>query len=873
MKNVTDNFKLDLRTYGRQIDVKIQLDDVEANIDNFNSVKPSFNADLFKTIMHQVEIDSKVSMTENTKINIQVGIKLNEKKYEYINLNTYYVKTCERKEDTNSYRILAYTKMKEAMIDYDLELAENITLRNYLIKIFQRLSWDTSNIPATFINSDKLINPALHTGIGYTFRDALDEIATISCSFILFDGEVPTLLYLTNTNETIDESYLNEDNITIGEKYFINSLVFSRAEESDNIYRKDDVSIATNGLKEYRISDNQLLSTNDRSEYIDEMFNYLKTLEFYVFDIQSKGILFLEACDMFNLNLNEVTYPVVLLNNEINIEDGLSESLYFDEPEETETDYKYADSTDKKINQTYILVDKQNQIIERVVSNVTDQNEKISQVTQTVEELNSKIGDIADITVSKESSTGTVSFEGINQSEPIRVEIHPIGTNISYLYPRDNLYPSDDLFMTDRVLRFTNTETNEIFDYELPDNLLYYDAENYDEFILDYDGLSCVINKKVGYNADGTTYILEMPRTVSYDFPKIELTDGDYTVELLGYSNAYLFVRLMAQNIYTTQFATKAEVNSEISQKADAINFSVDKKLSNYSTTEEMNSAISVKANEITSSVSNNYATKTQLTNEVSTLNSTITQKADSITSEVSKKVGNDEIISKINQSAEAVGIDAKKIELSAEDILNLIAGNTINLTSKNITISSNAFQIDKNGYVKVKGNSSNSDLFRVETLDGNTFAYIQPIGAGFVDKNGDGRVYISAGDISSIDLYGTSGLTEIRNTGITTPVLTQTSLESQKKNFEKMQDNALNIINDIDIYKYNLKSEEDTDKKHIGFVIGDNYKYSKEVTSNDNTGVDIYSFVSLCCKAIQEQQTQIEMLRNEIKEMEANNE
>ena len=103
----------------------------------------------------------------------------------------------------------------------------------------------------------------------------------------------------------------------------------------------------------------------------------------------------------------------------------------------------------------------------------------------------------------------------------------------------------------------------------------------------------------------------------------------------------------------------------------------------------------------------------------------------------------------------------------------------------------------------------------------------------------------------------------------VTCESLTQTSLERKKKNFEKLEDTAIETIKNIDIYKYNLKSEKDTDKKHLGFVIGDNYNYSKEVTSLDNTGVDNYSFTSLCCKAIQEQQKLIEKLQNKIEEME----
>ena len=67
-------------------------------------------------------------------------------------------------------------------------------------------------------------------------------------------------------------------------------------------------------------------------------------------------------------------------------------------------------------------------------------------------------------------------------------------------------------------------------------DLLYYDANTYDEFILDYvDGTNgiCQINKKVGYNADGTTYALATPQVITYTpYPLIHLTTGDYTITL-----------------------------------------------------------------------------------------------------------------------------------------------------------------------------------------------------------------------------------------------------------------------------------------------------------------------------------------------------
>lgn len=442
MKNVTDNFKTDIRTYGRQLDFKIKLNNTDADIDNFNYIKPSFHTSLFKTVMYSLELDSKNNILPKTLINIEAGVKVNEPTYEYVNYNTYTViESSERQEDTSSYIVKAYDKMVESMVDYDLEMTEKIKLRAYLIAICQRLGWNTNNIPATFINSEKLIDPNLHRGIGYTFRDTLDEIATLSCSFLLFINDEFCMVYPTETNEYIDESYLNEDNVTIGEKYFINSLVFSRAEESDNIYRKDDTSIETNGLHEYRISDNQLLSTNDRDLYIDEMFNYLKNFEFYIFDIKTKGILFLDACDRFSFSLNGNTYSTILLNDETVFEDGLTEDIYTDRPEETETDYKCADVTDRKINQTYILVDKQNQKITQVINKSEEHEETLVKHEQDLDGLKQTVSNKIEFK-RKECGTGQVKLENCREDDLYKLNICGAKEYNNYLFPGD-FFPGD----------------------------------------------------------------------------------------------------------------------------------------------------------------------------------------------------------------------------------------------------------------------------------------------------------------------------------------------------------------------------------------------------------------------------------------------
>lgn len=343
--------------------------------------------------------------------------------------------------------------------------------------------------------------------------------------------------------------------------------------------------------------------------------------------------------------------------------------------------------------------------VERIDGEINEQNQKISQTMQTVDELNSKIKDIADITTSAEDTDAKIEINEVNQSEPIRLVVRPIGESISNLLISSNMLISDKFKLKQRIIRFTNVNTNEIFDYELPDDLIYHDSENYDEFILDYDGQSCVINKKVGYNADGTTYILENPTTIEYVYPTgnkaIVLTDGNYKIEILGYDTGYIFARLMAKNIYTTQFYTKAEVDSNISQTANTITSDIDAKLKNYSTTKEMNNTITQSVtdveNSIKSEISNTYTTKEETTEFNNTIEQKITDELNKINLEVNKKantsdvnaklelkVDTNNLISKINASADAINLKGNRVTIESDNF-NLDADGTMTATAGNI--------------------------------------------------------------------------------------------------------------------------------------------------------------------------------------------
>lgn len=711
MKTHTIDFKSQLTELGRELRGVITYNDVTLE-EEINSITPHYNADILKSVMKQLDLELTVDIPLNTVINCQIGILVNGD-YEMLNYGNYVVYNSEKQEDTNTYKITCYDKLLYSMKqNEDLGITYPIKIKNYLIALGNKIGLSVTN--TTFYNQDLQIPSELYLGQEYTYRDILDEIAQATGSIIcLNENDEIVVKYPTLTNDTIDEDFLKDVNVDFGQRYGpINSIVLSRAGESDNVYISDTQSISQNGLTEIKIVDNQIMNFNNRSDYLQGLLNALNGLYYYINDFNSTGIMYYDVGDLYNIQVGENTYQCLMLNDEINVTTGIEEIVYTDMPEQSETDYTKADKTDMRINKTYLIVDKQNQKIESVVSNVNSQNNKISQLTQTVDELNSRISDIADITTRGESMQASVQLSNINQSEPIELIVHPITQSISYLYPRSNLYPSSSLYLTTRTIRFirtyddNGTTRTQNIDYILPDDLLYYNSENYDEFILNYDSHTCQVRKKCKYNADGTVGLLSSEVVTDYTYPTIQLEDGDYQIKILNYNIGYLSVRLMAQNIYTTQFATKAEVTSEINQKADSITASVNQTFSNYSTTNQMNSAIQLKANEITSSVSETYATKTALNTATNTLNSTIDQRADSITSTVantyetktnasntyatktqlntakseikqttdsitstvSTKVGNNEIISKINQSSESVTINANRINLSRKN-------------------------------------------------------------------------------------------------------------------------------------------------------------------------------------------------------------
>lgn len=625
--------------------------------------------------------------------------------------------------------------------------------------------------------------------------------------------------------------------------------------EGENVVLRDEESITEDGENSLVINDNPFAYTQSkREQLITALFDVVKGFEYTSFEIAGQAKPYQETGDEVAVINSDGTYSSsFLFRFNYKSPNGLESEMSAPSITKATVNYQNVATAEQIAKRTELRVDKQEQKIVGIIEQQTEIGNKLTQVEQTVDGISQRVETIQDLTQTVE---GTKTITLANCVEGDLLELYIYGNNdvFKYLYPSNDLYPSDALYPYGDSRIVVTDENNNSTTYELGvTDVLRKNGDICDEYRLE-GGQAKVIRR---INKDGTIKSTETVENLGEY--SIRLKNGTNKISIKNYT-ATIKAKYAIQNDYTEIFSTKVETKTAIEQTAEDIDISVNKKLENYSTTTEMNSAINLKENEI---------------------NQKVEKKVDEET------ITGAYLVLKINDDESGAKLKAVKVDINAEDVLNILAGNTLNLTSKNININSDTLNIDSNGNMTLTGEENVANIKIVLGTNKNRYITINPArlvftnnstgneivlynasnGAWIQLNSGNRKISIlnNGQDFTSITLEDSINETIVESSGIKTPVVTQTSLAEQKKNFEKMQNNALEIINSIDIYKYNLKGEEDMDKKHLGFIIGEEYNYSEEVTSNDNTGVDNYSFTSLCCKAIQEQQLQIEQLQKEV--------
>lgn len=608
-------------------------------------LKYSFDGQLFKTIMKQVEITVKnANEIKDKDINFQYGLFI-KNKFEYVDLGNYFIKDIEDSKKKDEITVTGYDRMIRFMKTFkqsDLQLIYPCKM----LKLVQRICevCGVELYSTDFYNADLDVEEDFFTTQELTYRDVLEKVAQATLTTAFIEDNKLNLYKVNNENfEKIDKSYLTD--LTVKEKFGpVNALVLGRGDVEDNVEEIDEEGIEQNGRCEIRFDENEFIEFQ-REEVIKGMFEQIKGLQYYSFEASDVGIMWLKPCAYIVLgDKEENLYKSYYLKANITINTGISSDIEAELPKQTNTEYKVTTKEEKKTLKVERLAKKNEGLIQDLVQETTENSQKITEHTQTLDSISDKVSHIEETTNTIEGNK-TISLGNAIAGELI--ELHICGNNdvFSSLTIGDDVVLSDDLYLLgDSLIVVTDSKGNSK-EYELGiADVLRQNGTVYDEYILK-DGKAQIIRR---INKDGSIKDNEEIEKLG-DF-SIELFDGTNTISIKNYT-AILKAKFAIQNDMTNIYASKVEMNSAIEQTAEKVDISVNKKLKSYSKTTEMNAAINVKADEITNTVSKTYSTK----NELTTAKSKIKQTTDSLSSEVSKKVGNNEVISKINQSSEKV--------------------------------------------------------------------------------------------------------------------------------------------------------------------------------------------------------------------------
>lgn len=543
MKTHTAAFKNTIKEFGREIDSVITYTTYGTTHtlgnDVINSVTPHYEGAILKSVMKQLDIDSNEDIAVGTIINFQLGVKVRNNNvlnyrdnYDYVNYGNYVVYESQKQEDTNSYIITCYDKMLYTMVNYEnIGITYPITIRSFISYLCTALGITFKNANSTFANYDKQIPKELFLqddgkSLGYTFRDIFNQLAEVTASTICINEEDDELeiRYITSTGDIINYDYIKDINVKFGELTTpVNTIVLSRSAGSDNVYYP--TTLPANPV-ELKISDNQIMNGNDRSDYLPDIYNKLNGFTYTINDFTSTGICYYNLCDSYTIRTDEGFTQAIMFNDEVNISQGLEEHIYTDRFEETETDYTKSDKTDMKINQTNLIVDKQQGQIQALVDNTYD----LTNYLNTIE------GDGSITLTDTMDSNGAINYLEITGFTPL--VLYPGMT-----YPNDDIYPNA---MTSYVIVFENEE-----------------SEEYQELFI-HLGIQLTSTDKIKIEPKKLT-IIRQDDTYYYDDTFILKTFDDETkVSVKYFNNAHIKCEYIKANDFTTQFATQAEVGSTL---------------------------------------------------------------------------------------------------------------------------------------------------------------------------------------------------------------------------------------------------------------------------------------------------------------------
>lgn len=373
-------------------------------------LKYSFEGQLFKTIMQQIEITVKnASEIKGKKVDFKYGILVNNK-FEYVDMGEYYIKDVEDNKNKEELVVTGYDKMLNFMIPFkqnDLKLTYPCKMGQLVSRMGEVCGVEVYS--TDFYNSDLIVDEDFFTIQELTYRDVLEKVAQATLTTIFIKENKLYLCKIGESVQTLDTSFLS--NLVIGEKFGpVNALVLGRGSVEDNIESVDQQSINVNGRCEIRFDENEFIDSK-REEVIDGMLQQINGLEYYTIEASNLGILWLDPCDVIIAkDREESEYKTIYLKASVTINTGIEGEMEANIPEETTTEYKVTTKEEKKTLKVERLAKKNEGIIEDVVQQTTENTEKLTQHEQDIDSITDTVSAV-EIKANNAQSTANTAKE------------------------------------------------------------------------------------------------------------------------------------------------------------------------------------------------------------------------------------------------------------------------------------------------------------------------------------------------------------------------------------------------------------------------------------------------------------------------------
>lgn len=637
---------------------------------------------------------------ENKELEIYIGADYNNETY-YINYGKFIVDSAPENDETNgTIKIVAYDYMIKFNKEYDITgIVFPCTLKELLTNLCSQAEVELGT--ENFANQDFVVTDNQFEG--KTLREVLQNIA--KCAFSWARIGQDNKLYLDFANDQLDADIITEDAkfivteddekilttedsieaieiLTINDYYQDN---YKKANEYYGAINKvtygdsnitgqeesvqDSADIAINGVKEIIINDNYFAYTTQKRQALIQEGTKLFGLKYMpIQQIKTIGLIYLDCNDIIKIEDVEGNYVITRCFSHIIKYNGATSDEF--KTESNSDNQKKYENKKAASTQNSITEISVDRAEKKITSIVQQIGDRSQKTTTITQDIDGIESQVEDIEDLTNVVTGskTVSINNAYPNNDI-LELHIYGNNGVFNY---NLFIADDLYPSETLYPYGDSQ------------LRFYNSKEDKTIELGVEEVlrantetrdEVFINHEGKItlirriNSDGTTK--QNPVITELGTVHFTLVSGTNTFQIVNYT-AEIEVKYAIRSSYTNVFATRVEMESSITQTAQEINL------------------------------------------------------------EVRKKVDNDEIISRINQSAEQIQIDAKKISLT---------GKSIDLTGDNIVITSTNFSVDRHGNIVANNGKFTGDLtlnygneILVKDSDGNKYMSMDAGGIGFFD-------------------------------------------------------------------------------------------------------------------------------------------